>query len=56
MNSIDKCLNCGASDLLVDEDNDMITCHQCGATWESIESYHDEKSDIMTNTGKEEGQ
>ena len=49
MSSIDKCLNCGASDLLVDEDNDMITCHQCGATWESIESYHDEKSEFTNN-------
>jgi len=48
--SIDRCLNCGVENLVVDADNDMIVCCQCGATWESLESYLDEKAHIMTKT------
>ena len=47
---ITKCLNCGATDLNIDEDNDMITCLQCGSTWESFESYLDEMSHITNES------
>ena len=50
---LDTCLNCGATDLDVDVDNDMITCRQCGSTWESIDSYYDEVSHNMTKSDQE---
>ena len=40
MNEIPRCPNCGAwEDLFIDEDNDQVSCWQCNATWESIESF-----------------
>ena len=34
-----SCPNCGADALVIDRDDDMVSCSHCGATWESIDSF-----------------